>query len=333
MDSRFYKKENVKYALYPQDTNVLDILLKALISNSKYKTIKLKLNNIIKELFLVEDKDIYYYSSGSKALENFLKILVKQKNIKNVYIPSFSCMELADAIVKSKCNIRIYDIEENLKPNIETLKQIKEDKEGVLILTSLFGKNTYSKEFIKVLQEMKMPIILDEAQSFPNTSIQLHNAIKKCGILISFGRSKPISAIGGGAIINKGIINDGLLKKSNINDRGYLKNVCSVFKARLKNKIQKIYKNKKQQKYGSLEELVLDKKEINEELQEITKLQIIIAYYRLKKYVKKYKDRKIDNINVRNLFGDKLLCDYNYLPIITNNENRYNLQFIIIQYI
>ena len=60
MDSRFYKKENVKYALYPQDTNVLDILLKALISNSKYKTIKLKLNNIIKELFLVEDKDIYY---------------------------------------------------------------------------------------------------------------------------------------------------------------------------------------------------------------------------------------------------------------------------------
>lgn len=327
MDSRFYKKENVRYDLYPQDTNILDVLSKILISNSKYEKIKLKLDNQIMKLFSVKNDDIHYFASGSKALEMFLKTLVKNKKVKNVYIPSFSCMELADAIIKSDCNIKLYDIEESLKPNIQTLRKIAKDREGVLILTSLFGKNTYSEEFIKVLQEMTIPIILDEAQAFPNISLKLHKSIKKCGILISFGKSKPISAIGGGAIINKELVDNSFLKGKVVNNKNYFKDIYSILKARFNNIIRKrIYGNyKKTDKYSSLEELISDKKEQYNEQQEINKIQIIMAYYRLKKYIQKYKNRKIKSHSIKNLFGDKSLCDYNYLPIMVNNKNRYNI--------
>lgn len=327
MDSRFYKKENVKYNLYPQDTNVLDIISKILISNRKYKKIKKKLDNIIMELFSVRNDDIYYYSSGSKALESFLKTLVKQENVKNVYIPSFSCMELADAIIKSKCNVKVYDIEENLKPNLQTIKHIANDKNGLLILPSIFGKNTYSEEFIKVLQEMKIPIILDEAQAFPNISLKLHNSIKKCAILLSFGKSKPISAIGGGAIINKGLLDDNYLTRKVVNDNNYYKDIYNMIKIRINNIIRKriCTHYMSNDRYSSLEELILDKKEQYSECQEISKLQVIMAYDRVRKYIRKYKNRKINGNSIKEIFGDKELCDYNYLPIVINNSNRYDI--------
>ena len=113
MDSRFYKKEHVKYNLYPQQTKVLSILSKILITNSRYKRIKKEFDRIISDIFSVDKQEIFYFSSASKALENYLKALSTERNIRNIYIPSFSCIELADAIVKSNCKLKVYDIQEN----------------------------------------------------------------------------------------------------------------------------------------------------------------------------------------------------------------------------
>lgn len=234
-------------------------------------------------------------------------------------------MELADSIIRSNCEIKVYDIQKDLTPNIETLRNISKDKKAVLILSSFFGKNTYSEEFIKVLENMEIPIILDEAQSFPNISLNLHNAISKCAILISFGKSKPISGIGGGAIINKNLLKEKLIEKNLINDKKYICDILYQIKERVLNKVRKYMKKTplNLDKYKSLEELILDKKELIQKTEAISKLQIIVAYYRLKNYIKKYEKRKDFDYKINNIFGDKLLCDYNYIPLICNNENRY----------
>lgn len=197
MDSRFYKKENVKYNLYPQLYKISNVVPKIFITPQKYNNIKMQLDTIISRIFKVRKEDIFYHSCASKSLEIFLKALSKEKNIENVYIPSFSCMELADAIIKSNLKIKVYDIQENLKPSIETLIKINEDSKGLLILPSLFGKNSFSNKELKVLSSFNIPIVLDEAQAFPNISSELNQILKKYAILISFGKSKPISSIGG----------------------------------------------------------------------------------------------------------------------------------------
>ena len=324
MDSRFYKKEHVKYNLYPQQTKVLSILSKILITNSRYKRIKKEFDRIISDIFSVDKQEIFYFSSASKALENYLKALSTERNIRNIYIPSFSCIELADAIVKSNCNLKVYDIQENLKPSIKTLYKISQDSTAVLILPSLFGKDNYpNDEYLKVLSELSIPIILDEAQTFPNISFKLHSVIKKCAILISFGKSKPISSIGGGAVINKALLSNSSKLHYKVNTNNYYKKIFVNCGLRIKNKIAKyfgIYSNK----YKSLEDLVFDKKQVNpNNTMEIDKLEIIMAYFRTIKYKKLYLKRRILKDDNLNLFGEKTFLNYNYLPLIIINANRY----------
>ena len=92
---------------------------------------------------------------------------------------------------------------------------------------------------------------------------------------------------------------------------------------RIKNKIAKyfgIYSNK----YKSLEDLVFDKKQVNpNNTMEIDKLEIIMAYFRTIKYKKLYLKRRILKDDNLNLFGEKTFLNYNYLPLIINNANRY----------
>lgn len=241
MDSRFYKKDDVKYLLYPQNVNWIEIFNKIFISKRKYIEIKEELSQMISNIFETNENGIFYYSCASKALEKILYILSVKKKIKKVYIPDFSCMELADTIYSCNCEMQVYDIADDFKPSIDTIKIINEDKHGVLILPSFFGKNQYSDEFLDVLSEMDIPIIFDEAQAFPNVSTKIYRKVDKCAIIISFGKSKPISSIGGGAVINKGLIDieDENILKQEVQEKRYLRDIMKESRARVINQLER----------------------------------------------------------------------------------------------
>ena len=326
MDSSFYKKNNMKYNLYPQTKKCFEIFSKLFISKHKYNIIKKNLSEIISKIFNTEKEDIYYFSSASEALEEILKILKQTSKIKRVYIPSFSCMELADAICRSNCDLKVYDIENNLKPSLNTLVEIGADRNGVLILPSLFGKNVYSKSFLDILSKLTIPVILDEAQSFPNISTKLHIHLKKYATIISFGKSKPIAGIGGGAFINNNLIPNLIVKdmKKNIKEDTYIQDIFKEILERFNNILieHNLRKNNKTM-YRSLEDLVLNKSDNNIKTENISKLQIVMAYYNIKKYRKVYLRRNIKNQISMELFGDKNIIDYNFLPLKVDNTRRY----------
>lgn len=328
MDSRFYKKEDVKYILYPQNVKWFEITNKVFITKNKYRHIKENMNLIISNIFNVNREDIFYYSCASKALESILKLLEKEYPIKRVYIPDFSCMELADTICRCNYELKVYDIENDLKPSIETISQIGLDKNAVLILPSLFGKNKYTQEFLEILSSLTIPIILDEAQSFPNISEKLYTKLKKCAVIISFGKSKPISGIGGGAAINNNLIPKNMAKEleKKIQEDTYIRDIFQETKKRIMNLFERyhIIQNKNENIYKSLEDLVMNKKKYTNKSENITKLQLIMAYYKLKKYRKAYLRRNIRHKTNFKLFGDKKIIDYNYLPLKIKNEKRYN---------
>lgn len=326
MDSRFYKKNNMKYMLYPQTQKCFEVFSKLFISKHKYNNIKENLNKIISEIFNTKKENIYYFSSASEALEEILKILQQTNNIKRVYIPNFSCMELADAICRSNCDLKIYDIENDLKPSLNTIVEIGADCEGVLVLPSLFGKNVYSKSFLDTLSKLTIPIILDEAQSFPNISLKLHINLKKYATIISFGKSKPIAGIGGGALINNNLLPDTMIRnfKKNIKEDTYIKDIFKEILVRFNNVlIEHNLRKNNRTIYESLEDLILNKKDDNIGTKCISKLQIIIAYYNIKRYKKVYLRRNIKNKISRELFGDKTIIDYNFLPLKVDNMRRY----------
>ena len=333
MDSRFYKKEDVKYILYPQNINWFEVINKLFITKSRYIKIKENMNEIISNIFNVNKDEIFYYSCASKALEIALNLLKKEYPIKRVYIPDYSCMELADTICRCNFEIKVYDIEGDLKPSIETISHIGLDKNAVLILPSLFGKNKYSEEFLEILSNLNIPIILDEAQAFPNISANLYKKLKRYVVIISFGKSKPISAIGGGAFINNNLIPGNMIKEleKNIQEDNYVKEILQETKKRILNLLKKYHmmKNKNENIYYSLEDLIMDKNKYEDKIENITKLQLIMAYCKLNKYKKVYQKRKIVYKINFDLFGEKELKDYNYLPIKIENEKRYNIMKLL----
>lgn len=327
MDSRFYKKDDVKYLLYPQNVNWIEIFNKIFISKRKYIEIKEELSQMISNIFETNENGIFYYSCASKALEKILYILSVKKKIKKVYIPDFSCMELADTICRCNCEMQVYDIADDFKPSIDTIKIINEDKHGVLILPSFFGKNQYSDEFLDVLSEMDIPIIFDEAQAFPNVSTKIYRKVDKCAIIISFGKSKPISSIGGGAVINKELIDieDENILKQEVQEERYIRDIMKESRARVINQLERhhLVLKKKKKLYSSLEELVWNKMQCEDKTERITKLQIIMAYYRLIKFKKTYLKRNIkERINFE-IFGDKNIIYYDFLPLKVDNSKRY----------
>lgn len=311
----------------------MEIINKLFVSEKKFLNIKKKLNELISNIFSVDEKEIYYYSCASKALEKVLNILHESDiKVKRVYIPDFSCMELADTICVSKCELKLYDIEENLQPSIETIKEIGNDKEGALILPSFFGKNKYTEEFLVELSKLSIPIIIDEAQAFPNIAREVYEKLDKCGIIVSFGKSKPISGIGGGAFINKNLVkcNESKLYL-NEEKKNYLKDIFEESRKRLNNQLKRFHVTRKENNklFNSLEDLVFDKKTLIDKNEQITKLQMIIAYYRLIKYKKRYLDRNIENKINFELYGNKDLKDYNFLPIKVNNNLRYKVMKLL----
>jgi len=321
MDSRFYKTQHPKYPLYPQDKNFWEVIWSRFVSNKKAIKLKEEMTKTISQILNADCGDVSYFSSASCGICLLLKQLKKEQDIESVYIPSFACPELADAIIGAGLKIKTYDLQNNLTPSISVLNKVGSDKKGIFILTSLFGKTKYSSEFIAELQKINQPIILDEAQAFPNVDIELHAKIKKCAVAISFGKSKPIAGIGGGAIINKGLVNNNFGKDNVILFDDYARQVKHLTWSRLKNVLINAKLIKEQPpKFSSLEQLLKYRKINQIKNINISKLEIIIASKNLKKYLKKYKKRKKLEVKNINLFGDKKIEDYNFFSLNLNNR-------------
>lgn len=204
MDTRFTKVSKLKFPLYKVSYSYGKIF--------KYIFFKWKIRNrsetflkkSIADDFELNEANIKLYQSGCAALLKILEFVQKAKSNHVEYIvciPSFACREIVDVVKQAKFKIRFYEIDQYYNPAEEFLKEIDGKENVILLLTSLFGRTPILSMRMKYFQNQNYIIIYDEAQLYPMRPRMIGKTEKTWFSIISFGKSKPVSSIGGGGLI------------------------------------------------------------------------------------------------------------------------------------
>lgn len=105
---------------------------------------------------------------------NCLKLLVKKREIKKIYVPNYLCDSVFEALNEVDCSYEKYDIDITFKPRLA----VKLKEHEFIYIVNYFGQlnNTYLTE----LKEKYKNIIVDNAQSFFQKPLNKIDTIYTC---------------------------------------------------------------------------------------------------------------------------------------------------------
>lgn len=159
-----------------------------------------KLRQRLRKRFFSDKNDIYFFLTGRCAIYHFLKSLNLEKN-SEVLVQGFTCEAVVLPILAQKLKPVYVDVNKSdLSMNLGSLKQQYTPNARVLILQHTFS--IIPSERSKILafaKEKKLTVLEDLAHGF---DLSLFNSkILRTSLLLSFGRSKSLSGVFGGAIV------------------------------------------------------------------------------------------------------------------------------------
>lgn len=135
--------------------------------------------NAIGGYFELELRKTRYYPHKNaihlKSARNALKLILQNHNIKEIYVPYFTCKVVLDTIKELGCRIRFYHIKEDFSP------RIKVSNKNWILYTNYFGINLRN---VKNILLKYTNVIIDNAQSFfaPPSKICFYSPRKFVGV-------------------------------------------------------------------------------------------------------------------------------------------------------
>lgn len=147
--------------------------------------------------------DSYLFNSGRSALYLLLKAAQKLHPDKNeIIIPDYTCWSVPSAIVKAGLKVRPIDIEPNrFGLNAQLLPYAINNKTLAVIVTHLFGIPGEIAAVENICRDKQVLLIDDAAQGLGSSVAGRQLGSFGDAGLLSFGRGKCITTIGGGAAL------------------------------------------------------------------------------------------------------------------------------------
>ncbi|CAN5139516.1 hypothetical protein BH09PAT2_BH09PAT2_03500 [soil metagenome] len=158
-----------------------------------------KVKRRLKTLFFASNPDMFFYLTGRSGLYYVLKSLKAPKNAE-VLVQGFTCEAVILPILANKMKPVYIDINEaDFSMNAEDLEKKYTPEARVLILQHTFGITPSQRsKILAFARQNKLFVIEDIAHGFDPTLFQKKF---KSTLIMSFGRSKSISSVFGGAVI------------------------------------------------------------------------------------------------------------------------------------
>ncbi len=147
-----------------------------------------------------------FYDSGTSALAAAIKAAVgtasKLKNIEvaEVLMPAYACPDLISAAIFAGVKPVLVDLEED-RPwlNLSKLDAASTNNTVAIIAVNLFGISERWAQLRELAKEKNLVLIEDSAQYFPG---KMEDQSWQGDLtVLSFGRGKPVSLLGGGAVV------------------------------------------------------------------------------------------------------------------------------------
>ncbi len=178
-----------------------------------------------------------YFASGTAALAAAIGAAVKLKGVTHpeVVLPAYGCPDLVSAAVFAGAKPVLCDLEPD-RPwmDLDQLSAHISSQTVAIVATNLFGISERMNQLRPIAEQAGAVLIEDSAQAFPNgTETSLWEGDL---VVLSFGRGKPVSLLGGGAVLFRDTGLGGLLLACDMQDRrGQRRRLSFRFKAALYN--------------------------------------------------------------------------------------------------
>lgn len=159
---------------------------------------------------------IQYYASGTAALAAALVAVIKANDgttEAEIIIPAYACPDLVSAIVFVGAKPVLVDFEAD-RPWLDLTKLAAAitEKTVAIVAVDLFGISERWSQLKALAKQKKIVLIEDSAQYFPGghdrqPGLQFRQQDWQGDLVVlSFGRGKPVSLLGGGAVLTKNAV-------------------------------------------------------------------------------------------------------------------------------
>ncbi len=152
---------------------------------------------------------IQFYASGTAALAAAIIAAIKQQDSRTpeIILPAYACPDLISAVVYAGGKPVLVDLEAD-RPwlGLAQLSAAITENTVAIIAVNLFGISERWPQLRKLTEHQGIVLIEDSAQYFPaGDASQKDNQQNWQGdlVVLSFGRGKPVSLLGGGAVLTK----------------------------------------------------------------------------------------------------------------------------------
>jgi dTDP-4-amino-4,6-dideoxygalactose transaminase len=143
------------------------------------------------------------HSSGREALRVAFSQLATSTGRGEVIVPAYSCYSIPAAAVAAGLRVRLVDVDLAGQIDPESLRRVPLERAAALVIGNFFGVPEPVAAALELAHEAGVRVIDDAAQSLGGRSPEGPVGSRGDVGVLSFGRSKPLSALGGGALVWK----------------------------------------------------------------------------------------------------------------------------------
>ena len=140
------------------------------------------------------------HASGREALRVAFRALAEHSGRREVALPAYVCFSVPAAAVAAGLSVRLVDVDESGRLDAESLARLPLENVAAVVVANLFGLAEPVRDVLAIARAAGVAVIDDAAQALGARSAEgPAGARGEIGVL-SFGRAKPLSALGGGAL-------------------------------------------------------------------------------------------------------------------------------------
>ncbi len=144
--------------------------------------------------------EVTFHASGREAMRVAFCHVAEQTGRQEIIVPAYCCFSIPASAVAAGLQVRLVDIDLRGQIRPSTLAGLPLDRAGGIVIANLFGRADPLDDITVLAGRHETLIVDDAAQTFGARSADgCVGGRSELGVL-SFGRAKPLSALGGGAV-------------------------------------------------------------------------------------------------------------------------------------
>jgi dTDP-4-amino-4,6-dideoxygalactose transaminase len=140
------------------------------------------------------------HASGREAMRVAFRAIADRTGRREVALPAYVCFSVAASAVAAGLSVRLVDVDDWGRLDAASFARLPLENVAAVVVANLFGVAEPVREVRAIAEPAGVAVIDDAAQALGARSPEGNVGARGDVGVLSFGRGKPLSALGGGAL-------------------------------------------------------------------------------------------------------------------------------------